>query len=130
MSGFSLQINRPFMVLYQLIGANMNTTADQAFAKMHNYSAYTLQFIRVVNASISLTTAAGGVYTGAAKSGIILVAASQTFTALTTSVKGQAMTLTTNDATGRLTADPILSLTTAQGAAATCDIYVMGIGVA
>jgi len=30
---------------------------------------------------------------------------------------------------GRITADPILSLTTPQGAAATCDIYVMGFAV-
>lgn len=129
MSGFSFVPNRPMFVLYQLIGADMNTTADQAFVKLHNYAAYTIQNIRATNASISLTTAAGGLYTGAAKSGITLIAASQNYTAGTTSAKGFNLT-NTNDTIGRLTADPILSLTTPQGAAATLDLYVYGFGVA
>jgi hypothetical protein len=130
MSGFSLQVNRPFFVLYQLIGADMNTTADQPFVRMHNFSAYSLQFFRAMNASINLTTVAGGVYTGAAKSGLTLVAASQVYTSLTSPSKGQALTLATGgDPVGRVTADPILSLSTPQGAPATCDIYVLGFGV-
>lgn len=115
-----------FRVLYRLIGANMNSTADQPFEKLHGFSAYTLQFFRALNASINMTTAAGGIYTGAAKSGIVLVANTQVYTTLTTPAKGQALTVVAADSTGRLTADPILSLTTPQGAAATLDIYVMG----
>ena len=118
-----------FRVLYRLIGANMNSTADQPFEKLHNFSAYSLQFFRAMNASVNMTTAAGGVYTGAAKSGIVLVANTQVYTTLTTSAKGQALTVVAADATGRLTADPIFSLTTAQGSAATCDLYVIGFGV-
>lgn len=129
MSGFSLILHRPFVVLYQLLGADMNTTADQPFVKMHNHAAYSLQFFRAMNASINMTTAAGGVYTGAAKSGITLVAASQVYTTLTAPAKGQALTVVAADTTGRLTADPIFSLTTPQGVAATCDLYVLGFGV-
>lgn len=115
-----------FRILYRLIGANMNTTADQAFEKLHDYAAYTLQFIRINNASVNMNTAVGGIYTGANKTGITLVANTQTFTTLTTPAKGQAMSLIAADATGVLTADPILSLTTPQGVAATADIAILG----
>lgn len=114
--------------LYRLTGADMNSTADQALTKLHNYSAFIIVRFNAVNASISLTTAQGGFYTGAAKSGITLVAATQAYTALSSSGAGLALT-PGSAGQGRLIADPILSLTTGQGAAATADFYIIGYGV-
>jgi len=80
----------------------------------------------VMNASISLTTAAGGFYTAAAKGGTALVAAGQAYSALTAA--NLAMECTLNAAADWWAAGtPVyLSLATAQGAAATADVYVYG----
>lgn len=129
MSGFSN--NTQFGVittLYRLIGADMNVTTDQALVKLHNYSAFVIVRFNAVNASINLTTAQGGFYTGAAKSGNTLVAATQAYTDLSTSAMGLALTANATGQ-GRQTVDPILSLTTGQGAAATADFYLIGYGV-
>lgn len=89
---------------------------------------FMLTRIAVTNASISLTTAAGGVYTGTSKGGTAVVAASQVYSACTAASKVALLTL---DAAG--TADTFaqqnlyLNLTTPQGAAATADVYVYGI---
>lgn len=116
-------------VLYRLIGADMNSIADQAFEKLHDYTEYTIQGIRANRASVNMTTAAGGIYTGAAKSGITLVAGTQVYTTLSTSAKGLGLTIIQADTNGVLTVDPILSLTTAQGVAATADFYITGWGI-
>lgn len=60
-------------VLWQLVGANMNTTADQAFVQQGVFSTYLITAIRAVNASTSLTLAAGGIYNTASKGGTPLV---------------------------------------------------------
>jgi len=125
----NIGISSPIEVLYRIVGANMNSTADQAFAKLHNHTAWCLLNYYAVNPSISLTTAVGGIYTGASKSGITMVAASQAWSGLNATGAGLVLTPATPLGRGRITADPILSLTTPQGAAATCDIYVMGFAV-
>jgi len=126
----NLGVVGPMQTLYHLIGADMNATSDQPFTKLHDYPAWCLLNYYVANPSISLTTAVGGLYTGAAKSGITLVAASQAWSALNATGAGLVLTAATPLGRGRITADPILSLTTPQGVAATCDIYVMGFAVA
>ena len=113
----------PFM-LGRLLSANMNSTSDQAIYVVS--SNYVLYGILVTNASTSLTTAAGGVYTAASKGGTAIVASTQVYTALTGSTKALWLTIA---AAGqdKLTAAPIyLSLTTGQGSAATADAYVFG----
>lgn len=116
------------VTLYRLTGADMNSTADQALTKLHNYSAFVIVRFNAVNASINLTTAQGGFYTGAAKSGNTLVASTQAYTSLSSSAAGFALTATATGQ-GRQTVDPILSLTTGQGVAATADFYIIGYGV-
>lgn len=114
-------------VLFSKVGANMNVVTDQALDKAWDFNDYLIERIRVVNASISLTTAAGGFYTAAAKGGIAVVAAGQAYAALTGPTLGLDLTVA---AAGLdiLTADALyLALTTAQGAAATADIYVFGV---
>lgn len=113
------------MLLGSKIGANMNSTADQAITM--SSTSYVIEEILVTNASISLTTAAGGVYTATSKGGSALVAAAQVYSALTASTKYLRLTLGGTATTDRLTGATIyLSLTTAQGAAATANVYVFG----
>lgn len=116
-------------ILGSLSGANFNSTADQAIAM--NASKYVVRRIVVTNASISLTTAAGGIYGNAAKAGTIIVAAAQVYTALTAPAKFLDLTLTAVMGTDTMTNGTIyLSLTTAQGVAATADVFVFGEHVA
>ena len=73
------------ILLGSLIGANMNVTTDNVIALTSLPVGVGCQVRRITvrNASISLTTAAGGVYTAASKGGVALVAAGQAYSALT-----------------------------------------------
>jgi hypothetical protein len=114
-------------LLFRLIGANMNVTTDQALVPYlwTPGQNYLIKRIRVVNASLSLTLAAGGIYTAASKAGNAIVAAAQAYSALTGATIGLDATIAAVG-NGLQTVTPILSLTTAQGAAATADFYVFG----
>ena len=113
-------------LLASLIGANMNSTADQPFGPRQ--FGFIVRRIVVTNASISLTTAAGGIYTGAAKGGTAIVAAIQTYATLTSPTVSLDLTIAAAAVNTVLSASPslFLSLTTAQGAAATADFYFYG----
>jgi hypothetical protein len=113
-------------VLFTLTAADMNVLTDQAFTKAWAFGDYLITRIRAVNASTSLTAADGGIYTAAAKGGSAIVAAAQVYTTLDAATKGMDLTLATLGA-DVLTATPILSLTGAQGGAATADFYIIGI---
>lgn len=108
-----------------LKGADMNTTGDQAIPIAA--SKCVIRRIVVANASISLTTAAGGFYTAAAKGGTAIVANTQVYSALTAASKFIDLTLAAILGTDVRTEGTLyLSLTTAQGAAATADVYIYG----
>ena len=49
------------ILLGKLIGADMNSTSDRRIVMFSNPSKFILRRIVVTNASISLTTAAGGI---------------------------------------------------------------------
>lgn len=111
-----------------LKGANFNSTADQSIP-ITFAAKYTITNIYVMNCSVSMTTAQGGFYTAASKGGTNLVLSTQAYTSLTTTTGQLATTLTAAATANSFTANPLfLSLTTAQGAAATCDVYVDGVG--
>ena len=112
-------------VLFHITSANMNSTADQTFVADYPLTSYLITFIRIVNASTSLTTAVGGIYSAASKGGTALVANTQAYSALTGATLGLDATIAAFGK-GALTATPILSLTTPQGGAATADLYIMG----
>jgi hypothetical protein len=118
------------ILLGKLISANMNSTDDQRIAMFSNPSKFILRRIVVTNASISLTTAAGGVYTAASKGGTAVVASSQAYSSLSASTLFLDLTLSTTGSASTTVKSSIpnlyLSLTTAQGAAATADVYVYG----
>ena len=118
------------ILLGKLIGADMNSTSDQRIVMFSNPSKFILRRIVVTNASISLTTAAGGVYTAASKGGTAVVASSQAYSSLSASTLFLDLTLSTTGSASTTVKSSIpnlyLSLTTAQGAAATADVYVYG----
>lgn len=119
-----------------LRGADFNVTTDQQIP-ISMPSGYMFDSIAISDPSVSLTTAAGGFYSGAGKTGVIVVAAAQAYSALTTNTAnttGNALLATISTA-GNTTAfggfgsaspQQVLyfSLTTGQGAAATGNIRV------
>jgi len=125
-----------YRVVGKLIGANFNITTDQAIpiqisdsddTVLTDEGSFIIKEIVVRNASISLTTAAGGIYTAASKGGSAVVAAAQVYSALTAASKFKALTLAGTALTDVINqANLYFSLTTGQGAAATADIYVYG----
>lgn len=114
-------------LLWSLIGANMNSTADQALTQAFSFTNHIIDRILVTNASLSLSLAVGGFYSAASKGGVAIVANTQVFSALTSNVKTLAATLGNTDL--RVNTVMYLSLTTAQGGAATADIYVWGMAL-
>lgn len=125
--GASGGILAPARVLWYKTGADMNVTTDQAFTKNGTFTNFLVFTCRALNPSTSMTTAVGGIYTAAAKGGDALVANTQVYTSLTAAGAGQGLTLTALGAGLRSDAALYLSLTTAQGAAATADVYVIGV---
>lgn len=113
----------PYRLLGKIISANMNSTSDQAVAI--GSSKYFIDKVVIANASTSLTTAIGGLYTATSKGGTQVIASTQVFSALTASTK---IILLSSLITGDiLTASQLyLSLTTGQGGAATCDVMIYG----
>lgn len=114
-----------------LIGANMNVTTDQAIPLAIPAGArFRITKITAKNASVNLTTAAGGVYPAASKGGTPIVLAAQAYSAL--SAAGLALDLTIDTVPAATVYSQatvpslFFSLTTGQGAPATADLFVYG----
>ncbi len=110
-----------------LVGANMNIVTDQAIACTIpvGFTRYIVRRVVASNASISMTTAAGGIYLNAGKIAA-LVAAAQVYSALDLVTQFYLIltpTTLSNENVGTLTT-LYFSLTTPQGAAATMDLSV------
>lgn len=104
---------------------NMNSTSDQIIDLSPNK--YIIRRVVVTNASVSLTTAVGGIYTGPGKTGTAVVPAGQTYAALTSHTKFLNTGQHISTITDAFVTDPLyFSLTTPQGVAATADIYIYG----
>jgi hypothetical protein len=111
--------------LFVLNSANLTLTTDQTMTQVFAGTFYVVQVIGVVWASGAFGTAcAGGIYTATAKGGTAIVAAGQSYAALTGS--GTAV----NDviaAAGPFNATPIyFSLTTGNTGALTANVSVWG----
>jgi hypothetical protein len=115
------------VLLGKLLGADFNTTNDQAISLFRIGSGKCIVTdIIVANASINLSTAQGGFYTGAGKTGTTIVASTQAYNAVDLSNdKWLALTLASAAGTDVISS-LYFALTTAQGSAATADIYVYG----
>jgi hypothetical protein len=124
-------------VLAQATSVNFNTTNDQPIAIPQRITAFILTGILVTNPSTSLTTAVGGFYPQAAKTGVAIVPANQTYTVLTGASLALWMTLSSFGQNTRFSSANLnniagflniwFSLTTPQGAPATADVYLVGL---
>lgn len=111
--------------LFELRGANLNSAADQLFTEIGSFTRYKVTQIESVSKSGNALIAAGGIYTGAGKTGSAIVAAAQAWGAL--SAVDKLLSPTVAALADAQQAVPQLSLTTAAGAAATADIFIFGV---
>jgi hypothetical protein len=109
---------------------NFNLTGDTAFpiALPAGFTRYLVREVRISNASISLTTAQFGVYTGTLQGGVNIVA--QTLTGITNNTPGtnlNAYSATVIDSGTRFynSATIYLNIGTPQGATATADASIL-----
>jgi len=118
------------VLLGRLIGANMNITTDQPFimTKFSTLVPFRIAKITAGNGSVSLTTAAGGIYPAASKGGTAVVANSQVYSGVTGASLIVSLTIaaTPGNTIYAPSTQLYLSLTTGQGAPATADLYVWG----
>lgn len=113
--------------LFKLLGANMQSTSDQAFVKQGAFTNYVPVAIIAQQASGGTSVACvGGIYPSASKGGTPIVAAAQSWVTLTTAGVIVNAALASVVGTNAQTATPFLSLTTGSTAAATADFYVFG----
>lgn len=115
------------ILLFVLRAANMAVTTDQPFTKMFAGSLYDPQSgttIANCKSGAFNTACQGGVYTGAGKTGTQIISSTQSWAGLTAVNAQVHPAIIANNST--LTALPILSLTTANSAALTADIFIFG----
>lgn len=114
--------------LFVKSAANMQSTADQSFTKAFSGNTYMITHVvaRVKTGGVTVACA-GGIYTGAAKTGNALVAAAQSWTNLTAAGKIVSATVAAINTTDEQSATPILSLTTGSTGACTADVTIYGV---
>lgn len=118
-----------YATLFALASANLNSTADQTFVQNPNlsFSQYVPLLIVASGASIPITTAEGGIYTGASKGGTIITPATQSYAGLATATTTINPQLAVSGQQTLPATPPMLSLTTPQGSAATANFTIMGL---
>ena len=117
-----------FRLLFVVRAANFQSTSDQAFTKIGSFTNYSPSKILGRRASGGATvTCAGGIYTGANKTGNALVAAAQSWLGMSGADKTQDAGLAAVALTDSHTATPFLSLTTGSTAAVTADVFIFGL---
>lgn len=118
----NLASNQAIRLLASYQGVNVNATGDTVLPVI-NTNSYGVSNVIFTNASVSLTTAAAGLFTApsAGGTGIVANAALSAMTAST--VVSQRTVASTALQTGQ---NLYVNVGTAQGAAATMDVYVYG----
>ena len=112
------------ILLGVVIGANFNQVADVQIPLIDTPTKFRVRSVTLTNGSINPTTARFGIFSGAGGTGTTIVKASTT-PSLGTAATLQDLTVTETTAISG-TGSIYLNLTTAQGAAATVDVYVWG----
>lgn len=123
--------NTPFLdntlrygILGFLAGANLNSTSDQSIYVQS--TAWVLRRITCTNASGTVVTAIGGIYSGKSKTGTAIVPAIQTYAGLAVGIyKDLTLAAIVGSSTGGNNV-VYFSLTTPEGSAKTCDIALWG----
>ena len=118
----NLASNQAIRLLASYQGVNVNATGDTVLPIV-NTNSYSVSNVIFTNASVSLTTAAAGVFTAPSAGGTGIVA-NAALSALTgsTIVSQRTVASTALQTGGNL----YVNVATAQGAAATMDVYVYG----
>jgi hypothetical protein len=118
----NLASNQAIRLLASYQSVNVNATGDTVLP-INNTNTYSVSNVIFTNASTSLTTAAAGVFTApnAGGTGIVANAALSALTGST--VVSQRTVASTAVQTGQ---NLYVNVGTAQGAAATMDVYVYG----
>jgi hypothetical protein len=118
----NLATNQALRLIASAQGVNLNTVGDTV-ANILVSGRVSVQSIIVTNASTDLTTAQLAVYTGPAAGGTAVKSA-YALTGNTTAAKTVVTAATSTDA---ITSTPLyIRCTTAQGAAATADVFIYG----
>lgn len=103
-------------------GVNLNATGDTVIPII-NSTTYSVANVILTNASVSLTTAAAGLFTGAGAGGTAIVSNAALSGATGPTVVSQRTVASTAAQTGQ---NLYWNVGTAQGAAATGDVYIYG----
>ena len=118
----NLATNQALRLIASAEGVNLNSVGDTV-ATVLSSGRVSVQSIIVTNASVDLTTAQLAVYTGAAAAGTAI----KTAYALTGNTTAAKVVVTAATSTDAVTGTPLyIRNTTAQGAAATADVFIYG----
>jgi hypothetical protein len=117
-----LSSNQAVRLLASAIGVNANSATDTVLPLLDSTS-YSVKFVVFTNASTSLTTAAAGLFPAPSAGGTAIVA-NAALSALTSSSVVSERTVASNIV--QTTQNLYVNVGTAQGAAATFDVYVYG----
>lgn len=119
----NLATNQAFRLLGSAQAVNLNSVGDTPVNVISDSGNYSVQSIIVANASTNLTTAQLALYSGPGATGTAIKTA-YALTGNSTSGKVVETAATSTDAL----VDPVLYIrcTTAQGAAATADVFIYG----
>jgi hypothetical protein len=117
-----LASNQALRLLASFQGVNVNATGDTVLP-INNTSSYSVSNVIFTNASTSLTTAAAGLFTAPSAGGTGIVANAALSAMTGSTVVSQRTVASTALQTG---GNLYVNVGTAQGAAATMDVYVYG----
>ena len=115
--------NQAIRLLAVATGVNVNATGDQATLSIINSSNYSVSNVVFTNASVSLSSAAAGLFTAPSAGGTGIVANAALSALSASTVVSQRTVASTAIQTGQ---NLYLNVGTAQGATATMDVYVYG----
>jgi hypothetical protein len=118
----NLSTNQAIRLLASYQGVNVNAAGDTVLP-INNTSSYSVSNVIFTNASTSLTTALAGVFTAPSAGGTAIVANAALSAMTSASVVSQRTVATTAAQTSQ---NLYVNVGTAQGAAATMDVFVYG----
>ena len=118
----NINSNQSIRLLGYAQGVNVNALGDTVLPII-NSSVYSVKFVVVTNASISLTTAAAGLFTAPSAGGTGIVANAALSACTGSTVVSERTVASTATQQGQ---NLYFNVATAQGAAATADVYVYG----
>ena len=119
----NLATNQALRLLASAQGVNLNAVADTVATLVNDSGNVSVQSIIVANASVDLDTAELAVYSGPGATGTAIKTA-YALTGNTTSAKVVVTAATSTDAVD--VSQLFIRCTTAQGAAATADVFIYG----